>query len=301
MLTHKQPDNSDSIFETMAHRVIHPFGQMLKSVSPRSYQQARWGLSKFGLTKRIIRNPMSQHFLLPFAVRKGDTVFDIGANTGQFTIPLAQLVGSTGVVHSFEPISTTFKELKTTVEQESVSERVRLSQFALGDLTKSVSFTIPKERPTEATAIPHNTERWADFEREPENYFTETCRVMRLDDYLRENRVGDISFLKCDVEGGELQMMKGARSIFAGPNLPILMVEIFEGWTNNFGYEPRDLIRFLEKEAGYECFWINPLGLKQVKSDDATIPGIFFQWVDFLFVVPDVHAERINVERYISE
>lgn len=291
----------DSVFEGIAHRVIHPFGQLLKSVSPMGYESARWELAKWWGINRIISNPMTQHFLLPFVVRKGDTVLDIGANTGQFTIPLAHLVGPSGMVHSFEPITATFNELKESVEQEKLSGRVRLCKLALGDSAQEVSFTVPKGRPTEATLVPHDTQKWTDYDSEPENYIHETCRVVLLDDFVRENGIGKISFLKCDVEGGELGVMQGAKSILSGATPPIVMAEIYEGWTKSFGYEPRDLIRFLEQAGGYECYWINPLGLKRVKSDDRTIPGVFYQWVDFLFIVPNVHKDRINVERYISE
>jgi len=36
-------------------------------------------------------------------VRPGDTVLDVGANVGTHTIPLAGMVGPTGIVHAFEP------------------------------------------------------------------------------------------------------------------------------------------------------------------------------------------------------
>ena len=291
----------DSLLERMMHRIIHPVGQLFRALSPNAYASARWKLGRLRPTQNFFGNPMSQHFLVPLLVRKGDTVLDIGANTGQFTIPLAHLVGPNGIVHSFEPISTTFNELKQAIKGDGVSAGVRLCQFALGESTRTVNFTIPKDRPTEATAVPHESERWADFRQGSESYVTETCRVIKLDDYVRENDIGDISFMKCDVEGGEFQVMKGATALLTRPSPPVLMMEIFEGWTKSFGYEPRDIIRFLEKEAGYECYWISPTGLKRVKSADAVIPGVFYAWVDFLFIVPNAHSGQINIARYLSE
>src|SRR5262249_5095539 len=41
--------------------------------------------------------------LLRSLVRSGDIVFDVGANIGAYSIPLARAVGSSGVVHAFEP------------------------------------------------------------------------------------------------------------------------------------------------------------------------------------------------------
>jgi len=241
---------------------------------------------------------MSQQFLLPFLVRNGDTVLDIGANTGQFTVPLASHVGASGVVHAFEPICSTFSELKVAVEQNGIATRVKLCNFALGDSARVADFTIPKDRPTEATAVPHRAERWTDFRTAPEKYVTQSCTVVRLDDYLQESDIRAVSFLKCDVEGGEFQVMRGATNLLRGPSPPVLMMEIFKGWTRTFGYEPREIIDFLEKEARYECYWISPTGLKRVRSRDPVIPGIFYQWVDFLFIIPEVHSHRLKVERF---
>lgn len=290
----------DSVLEGMAHRVIRPFGGLLRCISPNAYALIRWKLGQWWPTNRWLGNPMSQHFLVPLAVRSQDTVLDIGANTGQFTIPLAKLVGPKGAVHSFEPISTTFNELKATIDLAGISGRVKSRQLALGDSAQTVNFTIPKERPTEATAVPHDKEAWADFRTRSDNYFLETCKVVKLDDYIRDEAIGNVAFLKCDVEGGELQVLKGALSLLTRPSPPALMVEIFEGWTKSFGYEPRDLIGFLEKSAGYECYWIGPAGLRRVRCTDPTIPGIFYQWVDFLFVRPATHQKRININRYLS-
>ena len=290
----------DTFFEGMVHRVIHPFGKTLRWINPKAYEVVRWEIARLGLIRRISEKPMGQHVLLPLIVHIGDTVFDVGANTGQFTLPLARLVGARGRVHSFEPISGTFSELEMNVRREELSSRVILNQLALGESARMATFTIPQEKPTQATLVPHDTESWANYQTERTKYVTETCKVITLDDYVKENKIGDISFLKCDVEGGELQVLKGGTGVLRNPNPPILMLEVFEGWTKDFGYCPRDLLEFLSKEAGYESYWVHKNGLKRVKPNDGIIPGVFSLWLDYLCLIPDIHSKKINIRRYLA-
>lgn len=292
--------NNGHFFEAMVHRVIHPFGETLKWANPKAYEVVRWEIARLKLMKRIFEKPMTQHVLLPLIVHKGDTVLDVGANTGQFTLPLARLVGAGGRVHSFEPTSSTFSELEMNVRRENLSSRVTLNQLALGESARVASLTVPQEKPTEATLAPHDTESWANYEGESWKYVAETCKVITIDDYVKEHHVGPISFLKCDVEGGELQVLKGGSTVLKSSSPPILMLEVFEGWTKSFGYSPRDILEFLSTEAGYEFYWIHEDGLKHVKPDDRIIPGVFWQWLDYLCLIPDTHGKRINVKRYLA-
>ena len=49
-------------------------------------------------------------------VSKNDVVIDVGAHFGFFTILMAEIVGSKGEVHSFEPIPSTFNVLKRNAD-----------------------------------------------------------------------------------------------------------------------------------------------------------------------------------------
>jgi len=269
---------------------LYRFSKILKCLNPKAYEIIRWKMGK----------PMNQRSLLPFIIRKGDTVFDIGANKGQFALPLAHLVGKNGIVHAFEPISKSFNELCMSIKREKLSSRIVPNQLALGDSPGYVKFTIPQEMLTEATLIPHNIEGWVNYDNEPQKYFTETCKITTLNQYVKENQIGNINFIKCDVEGAELLVLKGAKSVLQSSSPPILMMEVFEGWSRDFGYLPKDLFEFLKKEAGYEFYWIYESGLKRVEPDDKIIPGIFWKYLDYLCIVPNIHNKRINVKRYLT-
>lgn len=269
---------------------------IFKSKQPRIYWFLYWYLVQLNLFKRF---SFCQELLLSSIIKKGDTVIDIGANTGQLTLPMAYLVGASGTVHAFEPYSQSFEKLSNIVKHAKLSSIVKLNKFALSNETRSATLTVPIEKCTEATLMPHKAEHWINYESEPWRYTTEECKLITLDNYVNENEIENISFIKCDVEGAELHVLIGAENMLKGSNPPILMIEIFEEWTKSFGYLPRDLFAFLEKTAGYEFYWLHEKGLKKVKSYYSSLPGTYWRWLDYLCIVPDVHS-RLNLGRFLK-
>src|SRR5438093_618619 len=71
------------------------------------------------------------------AVKPGDHVLDVGANMGQFTAHLSQLVGESGLVHAFEPNVAHFKILT------SIAQNVRIWPFAVGNQMSLQQLHIP--------------------------------------------------------------------------------------------------------------------------------------------------------------
>jgi FkbM family methyltransferase len=279
---------------------MRPVGRSLRRANPRAYERVRWSLAKTPLLGGLLGHPMYHNLVLPFVVRSNDTVFDIGANVGQYTLPLARLVGPNGRVHSFEPVAATIAELRSEVEAAGLGASVVLNQFALGDHAGTVELTLPLERPTEATLAPHEGLDWADYSGDSSKYVIETVSMVTLDEYLTREEIGSISFLKCDVEGAEFGVLKGARSLLSGPRPPVLQLEVFAEWTKNFDYTPNDLFDYLRGTGGYEIYWFCEQGLEHIEPGAEHIPGIFHEWVDFLCVVPDVHRSRLDVRRYLA-
>ncbi len=270
------------------------FGNILRLIGPKTYTHVRWKM------KTVMGNPMSQLFLLPLLVRKGDIVIDIGANIGEITIKLAELVGINGTVHSFEPILKNYEQLTGNVKSANMESRTVLYKMGLSDKIYKATFTVPRDRDTEATLIPHHEEAWKDYENAKDNYIAEECDVKTLDSILEEKLIENISFIKCDVEGGEYQVLKGAEKLLKSKIPPILMLEAYEKWTNDFGYHPRDMFKYIRDVGGYQIYWISPTGLKLIPQELEIIPGIFYQWIDFICIVPKVHNKRININKFIA-
>ena len=136
----------------------------------------------------------------------GDVCVDVGANFGWYTTLFATLVGDSGEVHAFEPVAETFANLETNVELLPDSARVRANRIALGDSESEIVINV-------FTEIGLGYSSFSDQGRK--DAVPEKCRMTTLDAYWDEVGGREVNFLKADVEGAELMMLRGARSILA--------------------------------------------------------------------------------------
>merc|ERR1711972_428246 len=85
---------------------------------------------------------LGQSYALQTLCRRGDTVLDIGANIGGFTVPLAERVGPDGEVHAFEPFRKVFQHLNANVALDGLSN-VYTYNIALGTKEEEVAAFVP--------------------------------------------------------------------------------------------------------------------------------------------------------------
>jgi FkbM family methyltransferase len=101
---------------------------------------------------------------------------------------------------------------------------------------------------------------------------TSTIRVevRRLDDVLEELGVARVDFVKLDVEGAELSVLRGARRLLGGEMRPAILAEVQDVRTAPWGFAAREIVRFLA-DAGYGWFALADDGsLRSVSSDLAS-------------------------------
>lgn len=82
-------------------------------------------------------------------IGEGDTVVDIGANVGHYTLLFSRLVGASGRVVAFEPIPTTFDLLASNVVSAG-RDNATLINAAVTDNPSAVRFTVPEDNPYRA-------------------------------------------------------------------------------------------------------------------------------------------------------
>lgn len=158
----------------------------------------------------------------------GDRAIDVGANLGVYTLPLAEAVGPTGRVIAFEPTATTAAYLRATMDLRHGS-RVSVEQAALSD-REGVAQLHAGVSP-EMNALAHAGE---------EASMGETVRLTTLDQYVAAHDGPQISFLKIDAEGHELNVAAGAKATLI-EHEPLILFEIRIGAGVDLG-----LIDFLE-------------------------------------------------------
>jgi FkbM family methyltransferase len=162
------------------------------------------------------KNDPAEIAFLRSHIGAGTVAVDVGAHKGGYTYWLARGVGATGHVYAFEPqpqlarkLMNSFHPARVTVENAGVSDRagtLRLHIPTDGRPSPGASL----EATGTATATGHSIE----------------VRVVALDDYLRDLPASrrKVSFLKCDVEGHELKVFRGAEQLLRRDR-PVLLFE----------------------------------------------------------------------------
>ena len=152
--------------------------------------------------------------LLGEYVGAGEVVIDAGANLGSYTLKLAELVGPAGRVVSVEPVPELAKMLKRAAPR--LGTPIDVLACALSDTEGQAELTTPIENGIYRNALSslNSVGKGRRI----------TVKTRTLDDVRRE--IGcRVSFVKIDVEGHELPVLRGGES-FLRADHPILMIEI---------------------------------------------------------------------------
>lgn len=153
-------------------------------------------------------------------IRDGDIVLDIGANVGSHTLPLAQLVGATGKVISFEPTAHAFEKQKTNIALNStLAQRIDAHQMMLmASSSEEMPEAVYSSWPLEVAEDLHS-------EHHGRLMSTQGARLGTLDETLRDLEVNKVNFIKLDVDGNELEVLLGA-AVTLEESKPRIMLEL---------------------------------------------------------------------------
>jgi FkbM family methyltransferase len=141
------------------------------------------------------------------AIRPGDTVIDIGANLGYYTVLAADLVGESGRVVAIEPNTEVFRRLSASIAVNGFVSRVSARNIALGAAGESGTrpFFVPQGEPKNGRFLGanENAEHLAAFG----SVFDVALGVINPDEFQR------VDLIKIDVEGAELAVLDHLRPV----------------------------------------------------------------------------------------
>src|SRR5438105_2098667 len=178
-------------------------------------------------------------------LRPGMTVLDIGAHQGLYTLLASRRVGPSGRVFSFEPSPRERRALRLNLTM-NFCNNVVIQALALGSEETTADLYVVDYYNTGYNSLrPPSV---------PEPTSTVAVRVGTLDNWLAQEKIDRVDFIKLDVEGAELSVLKGARELLARTR-PVLLVEIAQIRTAGWGYDAVEIVRFLEN-IGYLWFEI---------------------------------------------
>lgn len=183
-------------------------------------------------------------------LRQGMTVLDVGAHHGFYTLLASKSVGDTGKVFSFEPSPRERKALHLHLKVNRC-KNVAIQGMALGDQNTDTDLYVVEDR-----AAGCNSLRPPDVAAKT---FPVSVPVVRLDDWLAEHKIDRVDFIKLDVEGAELTILKGAQRLLEHRPRPVILAEVQDVRTLPWGYRARDIVTTLER-LGYQWFELSAQG-----------------------------------------
>jgi len=182
------------------------------------------------------------------AVRSGDVVLDVGANVGYYTALLDKLVNPGGQVHSFEPGQGTFARLQETKKLLAL-ERTSLYQKAISDSVGSIDFYLS----TSGSDAQQSTVKVAALGQETRLHRVEATTIDAFVTGLKSKTNPGVAFVKCDIEGAELLMLKGAKGLVNSENPPVWLIEHNREALTEHGASSVDL---LSPFANFEVYYV---------------------------------------------
>lgn len=145
-----------------------------------------------------------QEMLLRVAARH---VIDVGANRGQFTLATAVTLPEAHI-DAFEPLADARECL---VMLHIAPTRLTLHPFAIGK--ENVTATLHRTRRDDSSSLLPPTELQVSIFPGTDEVGRETVQIRRLDGLLSLTAIARPSLLKIDVQGSELDVIKGAWGI----------------------------------------------------------------------------------------
>jgi len=151
-------------------------------------------------------------FAASFFVERGDTVLDLGGNTGGVAIAFARMVGDSGKVYCFECNPRMIKWINTDCAANNVDnvEVIPLAAYKEGDI--QLSFHIDDSFYSAASSL---------YNEQTNNSITVTTTT--IDKICDENGLSP-SLIKIDIEGGEADALIGGKDTIS-KHRPILIME----------------------------------------------------------------------------
>jgi FkbM family methyltransferase len=163
-----------------------------------------------------------------------DLFYDVGVHAGSWAIPASRRLAR-GHVYAFEALPYYARVLRTTLALFG-RRNVTVTVGAVGDAEGEADILWKDASGRRLTGMTRIT-RGGDA--------GETVRVpaLTIDAFRRRHPGGRLRLMKCDVEGAELLVLRGAASTIDASR-PFVFCELYDAYCARFGYTSRDVFAF---------------------------------------------------------
>ena len=167
-------------------------------------------------------------------LKTGDVFYDIGANVGFFSIIAAKLVGG-GKVYAFEPGSENAKSIRHNAELNDFKQ-IEVIEKAVSNTSGTGEFLLAKYSGGHALAT---------ADAPPDLAGKVTVDLVSIDDLIASEQIEPPNFVKIDVEGAELDVLKGMTQTIKTYQ-PTVIYEVDDGDRAAYERKYQELADFFE-------------------------------------------------------
>ena len=184
--------------------------------------------------------------LIKNIIHEGDVGIDLGANIGYFTMLMANLVGTSGKIFSFEPEPQNFEILQKNIKQNHL-KNVVANQSAIGDMNGKIKLYLSNTNAGWHKVFP---KQFVDYEVSDKNIDVKICS---LDKEFIDKK---IDFIKMDIEGYEWNAIKGGKKILEENHDVKLIFEFFPMALRANNVKPDTVLTYL-LDIGFHIYAID--------------------------------------------
>lgn len=198
-----------------------------------------WYTDQFGITSQLRPNENIEHVLatkshfddlglialLSNLLKPGMTIFDVGANKGDFALHVAKLIQQNGYIHAFEPVKYAYDYFSENIAHSPrISKNIKLNRFAVYKQDGEVEINIfpPELSGWNTIGFP----RMSTINGDIMPTQSERVEAITLDTYCEKFQIPVIDLLKIDVEGFEPEVIEGAKRLLAENRIRNIIFEI---------------------------------------------------------------------------
>lgn len=188
------------------------------------------------------------------SLRAGNTVIDVGANIGYYTVIAGKIVGEEGRVYAFEPDPTSFELLERNVRLNGL-DNVVLENKAVSNENGELELFI----------APENKGDHRIYQPEGEARQPIAIEAVSLDSYFAERDTG-VDFVKVDTQGAEVAIIQGMAGLIDKSNSIAMAFEYSPSHLAGLGATGRQLLDAIESHdlAIYELGMGGPYLVQKV-------------------------------------
>jgi FkbM family methyltransferase len=193
----------------------------------------------------------------------GMVFMDLGAYQGIYSVVAGKKLQGTRNIFAFEPSPREFRRLRLHLRWNRLST-TRAEMLALGAGKSKTTFFQVKSGDTTRNGL-----------RAPDSSDTVTeipVTIISLDEYVREQNIQRVDVIKLDVEGGEIDVLRGAAKVF-GEMRPLLICEVLDATTHAWGYDASEIIRAV-RNYDYDWFDFNSDGSLEPHAERQSYPRV---------------------------